>query len=138
MSFIAAIALSGNIVVLLCDSLQLWKKRKKLACLMQAFIFGLANGEFQQSFLTCRAKICQRSKLLWFHINLKYNDWLKEAMILPAEWFYWEYLSHLLHIHRCNRQLFPLFWPLTLLLHSCYLGWLRNLFSSLCCMWSIL
>ena len=29
----------------------------------QAFIFGLANGEFCQSFLFCRGKICWRSKM---------------------------------------------------------------------------
>ena len=29
----------------------------------QAFKFGSANSEFCQSFLTCRAKICLRSKM---------------------------------------------------------------------------
>ena len=29
----------------------------------QAFKFGSANSEFRQSFLTCRAKICLRSKM---------------------------------------------------------------------------
>ena len=61
----------------------------------QKFIFEPAKGEFRQSFLTCRAKILRRSKMSSFHINLKYNDWLKEAMILPAKRFYWEYPSYL-------------------------------------------
>ena len=30
---------------------------------VQAFIFGLANGEFRQISLTCRSQICRRSKM---------------------------------------------------------------------------
>ena len=45
----------------------------------QAYISGPANGEFRQSFLTYRAKNSRRSKMSWFHISLKCNDWLREA-----------------------------------------------------------
>ena len=43
-----------------------------------------------------------------FHIDLKYNDWSKEPMLLLAKWFYWEYLSYLQHIHCCNKKSFQL------------------------------
>ena len=68
-----------------CDQIQ------KIYVRMQAFIFGPANLEFRQSLLTCRAKIPRRSEMSWFHINLKYNVWLREAMILPAKLLCWEY-----------------------------------------------
>ena len=58
---------------------------------VQAFIFGLANSKFCQSSLTCRAQIHQGSKMSWFHIKLKCNDWLRKARVFPAKWFYWEY-----------------------------------------------
>ena len=60
----------------------------------QAFIFEQENGEFCQSFLTCGAKIRRRSKMSWFHIikvKLKYNNWLREAMVVPAKWFCWQF-----------------------------------------------
>ena len=46
----------------------------------QAFRFGPANCEFCQSFLIRRAKIRRSSRMSWFHINLKWNDWLREAL----------------------------------------------------------
>ena len=50
-----------------------------------------ANGEFHQSFLTYRGNIRLKSKISWFYINLKCNDWFGEAMVLFAKWFCWEY-----------------------------------------------
>ena len=28
----------------------------------------------------------------WFHINLKCNNWLREAVLLSAKWFCWQYM----------------------------------------------
>ena len=50
-----------------------------------------ANGEFHQSFLTYRGNIRLKSKISWFYINLKCNDWFGEATVLFANWFCWEY-----------------------------------------------
>ena len=58
----------------------------------QAFIFGPANRKFCHSFLTCREKICWRSKMSRFHINLNCNDCLWDTMVFPGKWFCWEYL----------------------------------------------
>ena len=62
-----------------------------VSCNHQTFIFRPANGEFHQSFLTYRGNIRRRSKISWFYINLKCNDWFGEAMVLSAKWFCWEY-----------------------------------------------
>ena len=73
----------------------------------QAFICGPSNGEFRQSFLTCRVQIRQSSNMSWFHINLKCNDWLREAMVLSAKWFF-ENIRNICSIFRCKKQLFQL------------------------------
>ena len=41
-------------------------------------IFGLKISQFCQSFLTYRAKFRRRSKMSWFHIKWKCNDWSGE------------------------------------------------------------
>ena len=45
------------------------------------------NDKFRQSSLTCRAQIRRRSKMSWFHIKPKCNNWLREAMVLLQNGF---------------------------------------------------